>query len=377
MTCSCSVCGAWDLPVEHGQPALTGGSTETISPSTSVIVVSYNGRRHLEKCIPSLLTDDRPGYELILVDNGSTDGSAAYVEQSFPRVGVIRSGANLGYGQGANLGAREAKGRYLAFLNQDTIVGPGWLEALISALKVDAQAGLAASKVLLLADRERINTCGNTVHYTGLTMCRGMGMACTAHADTEEVDAVSGTAFVIRRDLFESLGGFDRAFFLYMEDTDLSWRARLAGYRCLCVPSSTVLHDYALRFGRKKTFYQERNRYLMLLKSLRWRTLLVLLPALLLAEVVTWGFLLFRERQGLTNKVRAYAWVVKHWSEVMTSRRQVQALRRVRDRDLLSRCDYRLAYEQVAGGAVARLAHLLFDPPFFVLRKLALALIRW
>jgi len=127
----------------------------------------------------------------------------------------------------------------------------------------------------------------------------------------------------------------------------------------------------------RKTFYQERNRYLMLLKSLRWRTLLVLLPALLLGEVVTWGFVLLRERQRLANKLRAYAWIVKHWGEVVESRRQTQALRTVRERDLIACCTHQLAFEQTGDGVVARWAHLVFDSLFFVLHRLALALIWW
>ena len=202
-------------------------------------------------------------------------------------------------------------------------------------------------------------------------------MGCKAFTELTEVGAVSGAAFVIRKDVFEALGGFDEMFFLYMEDTDLSWRAHLAGYKCVYVPSSVVYHDYTLRFGPKKTFYQERNRYLILLKGLQWRTLLVLLPALFLAEVVTWGFMLLQERKRLTNKLRACAWVVKHWGQIMRSRRQVQAMRRVRDRDLIARCTHRLAYEQTGSGFIARLAHLMFDPLFFVLHRLALALIWW
>jgi hypothetical protein len=114
----------------------------------------------------------------------------------------------------------------------------------------------------------------------------------------------------------------------------------------------------------------------MLLKGLRWRTLLLLLPALFLAEVVTWGFVLLRERR-LTNKLRAYAWIVKHWSQVMESRRQVQAQRNILDRDLISKCTHRLAYEQTGDDLVARLAHIMFDPLFFVLQRLTLALIWW
>lgn len=375
MTSQSRVSGPLDAPAHQEEAAFAG--TDAMMPIASVIIVNYNGRHHLEKCIPSLRGEGGSDPEIILVDNASTDGSAAYVERAFPEVRVVRSEANLGFGQGSDVGARQARGRYLAFLNPDTVVEPGWLEALIVALEADPQAGLATSNILLVSDPGRINTCGNEVHFTGLTLCRGMGMERSALADLEEVSAVSGAAFVIRRDLFEALGGFDETFFLYMEDTDLSWRARLAGYRCLCVPQSVVYHDYSMRFGPKKTFYQERNRYLMLLKSLRWRTLMFLLPALLLAEVITWGFMLLWERQRLANKVQAYAWIVEHWEEVMESRSRTQALRRVRDRDLLARCAYRLAYEQFDSGLIGRLAHTVFDPLFSVLHRLAMAWIGW
>jgi len=353
------------------------GQVREPAPRASVIIVNYNGQAHLERCLPALVKADLLEYEIIVVDNASTDGSADYVEQDFPQVRAIRTGANLGFGQGNNVGVRWARGKYLAFLNPDTTVEPGWLESLIAALEANPQAGLATSKILLLADPEHINTCGNDVHYTGLTLCRGMEMDASAFPDQSEVGAVSGAAFAIRKEVFEELGGFDEAFFLYMEDTDLSWRARLAGYRCIYVPQSVVHHDYRLHFGPRKTFHQERNRYLMLLKSLRWRTLLVLLPALLLAEAVTWGFVLLRDRRRLVNKLRAYAWVVQHWDDIMTSRRRVQASRRISDRELIAHCIHRLDFKQTGDWAVARLAHRVFNPVFLVLHRLALVLIGW
>lgn len=356
-------------------------STQTHSTNgvslASVIIINHNGRHYLEQCLHSLLSADLPAHEIILVDNASIDDSVFYVQQSFPEVRVLCNQANLGFARGCNTAARYAQGQYLAFLNPDTIVRPGWLEALIAALKADPRAGLATPKILLLANPERINTCGNEVHCTGLTLCRGMGMDHDALPHQEEVSAISGAAFVIHRDLFTALGGFDEAFFLYMEDTDLSWRARLAGYRCIYVPSSIVLHDYALRFGPLKTFYQERNRYLMLLKGLRWGTLLVLLPALFLAEGITWGFALLRDRPHWRNKIRAYWWIASHWQEIMEKRRQTQAKRKVRDRDLLQHCAYRLPYEQLDSGLVGRIAGFVFHPLFFILHKVALALIWW
>jgi GT2 family glycosyltransferase len=323
------------------------------------------------------LLEDPHEYEIVVVDNASTDGSALFVDQAFPGVRLIQSPRNLGFGQGNNLGAQWARGAYLAFLNPDAVVEPGWLEALIGALESEPQAGLATSKILLMDDPARINACGMEVHCTGVTLCRGLGSARDAFSEMEEVGAVSGAAFVARREVYESLGGFDSTFFLYMEDTDLSWRARLAGYRCVYVPDSIVYHDYRLRFNAAKTFYQERNRYLMLLKGLRWRTLVVMAPILLLGEVVTWGFVLLRERRNLGNKLRAYAWILKHWREIVQERQHVQATRKVQDHDLLAQCTHRLDYGQTGTGLWDRLAHLMLDPLFLLLHRLTLALIRW
>jgi hypothetical protein len=204
-----------------------------------------------------------------------------------------------------------------------------------------------------------------------------MGMDRGSFSKEEEVTAVSGAAFAIRRDLFEGLGGFDGSFFMYMEDTDLSWRARLAGYRCIHVADSIVYHDYTLRLGPMKVFYQERNRYMMLLKSLRWPTLLVLLPGLLLAEAVTWGFVLMQGWPHWRNKLRAYIWIVAHWSEVMEGRRRTKGLRKVRDRDLIAAFTHRLEYQQTGNRLAAGFAHTVFDPLFFALQWLALGVIWW
>lgn len=313
----------------------------------------------------------------MLVDNASTDGSAEYVKETFPRVRVIRSRQNLGFGLANNLGAREASGEYLAFLNPDTAVEPGWLEALLAALDSDPTIGLVTSKILQMDAPDRVSGCGNQVHCSGLTLGRGMGLDRDAFQEMEEVAAISGASFATRRHVFEAVGGFDGDFFMYVEDTDLSFRTWLSGYRLVHVPQSVVYHDYALHFGPRKTFYQERNRYLMLLKNLRWATLLFSLPALLLAELVTWGFVLLREKKHVRNKLDAYWWVVSHWSEIMAKRQQVQALRQATDGDLLRRMTHRLAYEQTGGGVLSALAHVIFDPLFFLCHQFALLGVRW
>lgn len=343
-------------------------------PQLSVIVVSHNGRAYLERCLRSVLSDGA-GAEVIVVDSASTDGSDSYVEARFPDVSVVRT-TNAGYGHGCNAGARVARGTYLAFLNQDTVVQAGWAAALVLALRRDPTVGLATPRILLLTDPTRANACGNEMHCSGVTLCRGLGVPGDAMGGDAEVGAVSGAAFLVSRSLFEALGGFDERFGMYMEDTDLSLRARLAGYRCLYVARAVVYHDYQLRFGPLKIFYQERNRYLMLLKHLRWTTLIALMPALLLAEVVTWGYVVLRQRRSITRKLCAYTWVVAHWSEIMDARRHVQRMRRASDRTLLSICSSRLAFEQTGEGAASRAAHAAFDPLFHISFRIAQAVVR-
>lgn len=340
----------------------------------SIIIVNYNGGELLQRCVQAAVSGLPPDNtdEILLIDNVSTDGSADAIEANFPTVQVIRSTENLGFGGANNLAAQYAKGEYLAFLNPDAVVEPRWLDELIVVLETMPQAGMATSKIVLLDTPDTINTCGGDMHITGLTLCRGMGAPHYAYVHQDEVSAISGAAFAMRRDLYVELGGFDASFFLYMEDTDLSLRVRLAGYRCIYVPTSLVYHNYELRFGPKKTLYQERNRYRMLLKSLHWQTLLRLVPALLLAEIITWGFVILRDRKRFMNKLQAYASIVQHWPTIMQQRATVQATRRVSDHELLALCAYRIAYEQTGNGFSARMAQALFDPVFFLLKSLAL-----
>jgi GT2 family glycosyltransferase len=341
----------------------------------SVIVVNYNGWDDLKRCIPSVLASLTPHDELIVVDNASTDGSAEQVCREFPTVGLIVNANNGGYGEGNNLGAQNAQGDVLVFLNPDTLVDQDWLEWLIAPL--NDEIGLTTAKIVLLDAPQKLNTCGNDLHFTGLTLCRGMGRAVSEFEQPAIVSAVSGAAFAIRKDLFVALGGFHAEMFLYMEDTDLSLRAQQIGKKCLYVPQSVVYHDYQLRFNAHKTYYQERNRYIMLLKTLRWRTLAVLLPALLLAETITWSFVMVRERRNIGNKLRAYRWIVDHWHELMRLRRETQRQRVLPDRDLLMRCVRRIDFGQVGGGFVVRAADALFNPLFGIWHSISLVLVRW
>ncbi len=341
----------------------------------SIIIVNYNSGNDLSCCLQSLFEMDMKDAEIVVVDNASTDGSLVDIQSSFPQVHWISSSTNLGFGAACNLASGWGRGKYLAFLNPDTQVTPGWLDKVIAVLDANPKVGMVTPKILLKDSSERINTCGNDVHISGLTLCRGLGASQNEYNHMEAVDAVSGAAFVIRKELFELQKGFDECYFLYMEDTDLSWRVRLNGWQILFVPQAVVFHDYRLCFGPGKVFFQERNRYMMLLKCLEWRSLLALLPALLLAEIVTWGFCLLSDRHGLWEKCQAYVWLISNWRSVMKARRQTQSLRQVPDEFLLRTTSYRLMFEQTCNGFLAKQAHHIFDPLFAICKAIALFII--
>ena len=346
-------------------------------PRVSIIIVNTNELHHLVRCLPSVFGQEYPDYEVLIVDNGSTDGSLEYVGREFPAAVVVRNGANLGYAGANNVGFRHATGEYLAVLNPDTEVDPRWLTELVAALEADPAAGLATPKIVMMDDPARLNTCGNEITFTGLTFCRGLDEPATAFDRLEPVSAVSGAAFVIRRRVLEEIGPFDESMFIYYEDTDLSLRAMLAGYTCLYVPTAVVRHQYIFKFTPRKAFMQERNRYVALCKTLRWRTLGVMLPSLLLSEVVAWGYAGLRGREHALGKLRSYVWLATHAGDVLRARRRVQRLRRVPDRAIVRRFGHRLRLARTTNPLAARVIERVVNPLTFVLGRLTRAVVTW
>lgn len=335
----------------------------------SVIVVTYNSAASIEACLRSICADMGPHDELIVVDNGSADGTAGLVRTRFPQARLL-AGENIGFAGGNNLGAQIARGDYLVLLNPDTVARPGTIDALLAPLARHADVALSTACVVHMRRPAIVNTCGNTMHYTGLAYCRGAGRPAREYAEPADVDAVSGAACAIRRALFAALGGFDQRFFMYVEDTDLSLRARLAGFRCVYTPRALVEHDYQPNYTPAKAFYLDRNRHLMLLKNLRHGTYLRLLPGLLLGELVTWGFLLLKGPRFWGVKLRVYRALWAERAAIRTAYLAGQASRRRTDRAVLARMTWRLDFGQLAGQALTRAAAMIFHPAFWMLRAL-------
>lgn len=335
--------------------------TETIAKKTAVIIVNYCAGEALLDCLQSIQNTE-PEVQIVMVDNASPDGSTARAVQRFPEIHLVENDENMGFGVGANLGAADTAREYLVFLNPDTEVLGGWLQAMIEPLIEDPTVGMVTPKVLLRSNPEKINVAGLDVHLSGISMCRGADAAGTSFRQTEEVAAISGVAFAVRRAVFEELGEFDPSFFLYMEDVDISLRAWLSGYKCLYLPQAVVLHDYELTLDPRKTFFVERGRYWILLKYFKWRTLFALLPTLMLAEVITWGWVLLKRPGAIPQKLRACWWVVRNWRKIANRRKYLQKTRIISDAELLEHLSWSLDFRQLAGGSLAKAAKIVFNP---------------
>jgi GT2 family glycosyltransferase len=268
---------------------------------TSVIIVTYNHDQYIEPCLDSVFSNNP--LEVIIVDNGSTDGTVERVENRFADARLIKSPSNLGYGSGNNLGVSRASGQFVVILNPDTYVEKEWLNRLVCPLETDERT--ITSPKILSYDGSTVNTCGNIEHFTGLAFTRGLGSPPSDFARQEFLGGLSGACFAMRRRDFLELGGFDERFFAYMEDVEFSWRAKTNDFRFLYVPDSIVHHDYDLKVSPGKIYHLEKGRYMVLRKFFKKREFLLSMPSLLMTEFLTTGYSLVNGWGGIRHKTRA------------------------------------------------------------------------
>jgi GT2 family glycosyltransferase len=243
----------------------------TGAPAASAIVLNYNGHGFVLEAVQSLLDQDLQGLEVVVVDNGSTDGSEAEVERRFgTRVRLLRQDRNVGWGGGNNVGIRASLGRHLILLNNDAVAAPGFARALVAAAEADPGIGMVAAKVLAYDRREAIDTTGHLLYPDGLNRGRGR-----LEQDLGQYDGCrdalfpSGAAGLYRRAMLDEIGLFDESFFLYGDDAELGLRGRIAGWECGFEPKAIAYHHYSRSAGAwssLKAFHVERNRVFVLLK---------------------------------------------------------------------------------------------------------------
>jgi GT2 family glycosyltransferase len=312
----------------------------------AVLIVTYNGREFLEDCLASVFKSDDPDIQIhvIVIDNASTDSSAALVREKFPQVDVLPLTENRGFAAANNAGWKFAHEKYpnlefLVILNHDTIVKSGWLDALTAHLESKPTCAAAQPKILLWPSKDRINTAGNKSHYLGFGIVTAYNQPDDGSWDRgHEIDFPSGAALVVRASAIELAGLFDDEFFLYLEDADLGWKLRQMGLSVDYVPTAVVWHQYKFQRNYEFYYYLERNRWILVLTYYRLATILILSPMFALMEL---GQFFFAWRNGVLGpKIRSWRhfWCAKNLSHLRRRRREAQNRRRISDREFT--CDF-------------------------------------
>lgn len=238
----------------------------------SVIVPNWNGKKFLKVCLDSLGEQSFKDFEVIVADNGSTDGSVEFIGEHFPEVKLVGLESNRGFSVAVNEGIKQAESEYIALLNNDTETDPRWLAELVDALEKNPDAGLAASRILFMQDRDRVNSLGIEYRFDGTTADIAYGMRDSQNFQKErEIFGACSAAALYRKALFDDIGMFDEDFFAYAEDVDISFRAQLKGYRCIYVPTAVVYHHGSatgVRHSPFNEYHVRRNEVWVLAKNM-------------------------------------------------------------------------------------------------------------
>jgi GT2 family glycosyltransferase len=349
------------------------------APTVAVVLVTYYDTRYLERLYATIEAQRYPRHRrrLIVVENGPGRAAARWFAEHAPDAEVIVPGDNTGYAGGNALGmqrALEEGAAYVAIVTQDTYLEPDWLRALVDVAQSRPRAGAVQPKIMRRDETGAavIHTRGNELHFLGVGFVGGDGEP-DRELEVTSICYASGAGVLYRSAALREVGVFDPALFMYHEDSDLSWRMRLAGWDVVLAPQAVMHHDYDFSRSARKFHYVERNRLVNVVTHYHAGTLALLAPALLLFEPVTLAYALksgwLRERLG----VYAFFLRPRTWRYLAAKRRAVQRLRRVPDRALAPLLTARFNFGPLATAPVRRIV----DPFFAAYWSIARRLITW
>lgn len=327
-------------------------------PLVSIIVLNFNGRIVLFECLKSVFKTNYSNFEVIVVDNGSTDGSCAMINKEFSNVQLIKNQENFGYSKGNNIGILRSRGEFIVLLNNDTIVHPSWLSNLLIGAKLDPECFYQPK--ILFAESKRINSAGNFVQLFGFAFPRGIGEPDIGQYDKKcEISYASGACVLASRLLIEKIGLLDEGFFTFYEDVNWGWRASMLGHKSIYVPSAVIYHRWGSSWGNimssKKFFFVERSRLVTVFRNYSLCTLVNVFPLLLFIELMV---LLYSLINGFASeKIRSYSDILKNRKIILGQRIELQKKRKIPDSIVLKSFSHELDHPYL--GRFAKVASRL------------------
>ena len=312
-------------------------------PLVSVVVLNFNGKVLLGRCLTSIFNSDCKSLEIIVVDNGSVDGSIEFTKKEFgndPRLKIILNESNLGVAEGHNVGIRHSRGKYIAFLDNDTQISSKWFNELVKALESDPTIGAVQSKIMLMDKKNTFDSTGGFIDYYGISCERGNCIQDIGqYENISEIFHSKCSAMIIRRKVLDEIGFFDSRYFTHYDDTDLCWRVRLRGYRVLYIPTTFAYHNVSFTASNLKldeTYYLVKNCITTLIKNYERKNMFKYLAGFLLLELTRMMYYFFRRDRRSTSLVKAIVWNMVHLRSTWRMRIKIQCtLRRVSDGQIM------------------------------------------
>ncbi len=322
---------------------------------TSIVVLNYNAGDLLLDCVESIYKTQTHKFEVIVVDNISTDNSHQKCKEKFPQINLIENKENLGYCEGNNVGIRNAEGQFIVVLNPDTKVEPNWLEELFNAYELFGD-GLYQPKIMAFKDN-LIESGGNMLQIFGFGYAKGRGIPDNAQYDEScEIGYASGACLFTKTEIIKKIGFFDPFIFLYHDDLDLGWRAAQLGIKSFYAPKSKIYHagSYNYKWSAKKFYWLERNRHYCLLTHYSKKTFYKMLPALILVEIM---MLIFYISKGFTKmKFTAYKDILKNLNHINKKYHEIENKKIILDSEFIKRMPNEIFIpDQVSNGLSAKI----------------------
>jgi hypothetical protein len=312
------------------------GKMKNDSPEVTVVVLNYNGKKHIQKCLDSIFRMNYPRFRVVVVDNASNDGSLFSVKQQFPKAKIVEYCRNYGFAKAYNMALEEIESDFIVLLNNDVRVEPEWLNELMPYISDNDEVSAVTPKMLFMQNTSAINAAGGKCDIYGSGWNRGNGEIDNGQYErVEEVFYANCGAVVIRKNAWKDVGPFDEQYFLYGEDLDWCWRARLKGYRIFYLPQSRIYHEWRASNGPIIPLL-ERNWLTTAIKNYDSGTLLKLAPKLLALKTAVGAWLLLKGR-GLNDKlaiIDGFLWNLKKFRETWKKRLLIQASRKIDDKEI-------------------------------------------
>jgi len=308
-----------------------------LNPLVSIIILNYNAGNLLLNCVDSVFKSTYPNFEVLVIDNISTDNSHVVCKKKFEKIHLIENKENLGYCEGNNVGIRNANGEFVVILNPDTIVEPNWLNHLMSAYNEFGE-GLYQPKFFSLNEKHVLQSTGNMLHIFGFGFAKDKGKIDDEKMESvEKINYASGTCLFTSKIVLDKIGLLDPFLFLYHDDLDLGWRAAHIGINSFYVPKSIIYHaeSYSIKWSSKKFYWLERNRKYCLLTHYSKETYAKMRFSLFLVDLCVWLFYLSKGFLGA--KIKAELDIFRNRKTIKIRHNQLEKMKIVSDKDLIEK----------------------------------------